>query len=644
MEPSSIQGDQRSLFPSAAMRTTCGLIAIMAVGVVTFFPVLTAGFVSRDDAEFLGQASRVRLASWQDLADVFGRYQTPEGAAGTYQPLAILTLAADARLARGAQAPAFQFHLTNLLLHLINTALVFVLIRRLAGGTGWPLLWALLFGLHPIQVESVAWIAQRGTLLGMMFSLLAINIHLNEGHRWWRVLRVMALALLYLAALLSNPIYIGLPVFLLILDLWPLRRTSRLALLEVAPLLLIMGAGWAVQLAIQKVARPVLIPESDSLQMVGENLTSFWQRLVWPIRLSPYYPRLARAGTSFMAMMPIVATMVALAVLPIWALGRSRPLFFAITGAVVMLFTSLRDAPFTDELLGDHYLYTVMIAPLIALAVFVRQRDLTLQRPAGRLVALCGASLVLFFAVLSYSQTYVWQSNTEIFKYTTQLYPQWGRGYCGLVEAALRENDLDAALIHARKAVEVDPKDANTQFYLGTALLLQEDGRGRQAIAPLRRALDSNPNWIACLQNMGVALARAGELDKAIEHFERARDLNPESSAIRQGLGNAYLQVNRPASARRELEIALKDQNDPNTHLSLAMAWAAIDVPVMARRHLAVALAKQPRLAERAAQSETLRRACEATELESLLRDTASMPVDPAMDANWPTARSAKGS
>jgi tetratricopeptide (TPR) repeat protein len=188
--------------------------------------------------------------------------------------------------------------------------------------------------------------------------------------------------------------------------------------------------------------------------------------------------------------------------------------------------------------------------------------------------------------------------------------------------------------------VRIAPEDPGIQFYLGTTLLLHKDGRSAEAVAPLRKALRSNPNWIACLQNLGVALVKSGHTEKAVAYLERARDLDPDSAAIRTGLGHAYLRLQRPSAARAELQIALRHRNDPIIHLGLAMAWAENDADDQARRHLAIALARDPHLAERAAASPALRRLGGEQEL---LDDRDVRTPTPPLDIELPAARRAGG-
>lgn len=618
-----------------------GLLVLLVCGAV-FSPVLSAGFLSRDDGVHLRQAAQLSTLTRADLLAAFQTYSRPSESAGLYQPLTLLSLALDARLTTDPNAPAFQFHLTSLALHLINVGLVFLLIRRLSGSLAWGAVLSLLFGLHPIQTETVAWISQRGMLLGTFFALLALHAymrHLAAVHRWWLIPATIG----YCAAVFSMPIFIGLPVWMLMLDLWPARRQGWRPITEKLPMFVILLVAGVVHIAVSRHIPPRLTDDIGSMTLLAGSLAGFVERLSWPFQLAPYYP-LAADGVSALRWVWWIAVPVLLIGTALWSFRRSMPLFVAVCGMLLLICPALQNVAYGSQLLGDSFLYAVLLAPLMAVAAWLRTRGSSWSRPRVRLSAIGLAAIVCVLAVHAYMQTFVWQSSRDLYEYTIARYPTWPRAYTGLVEAYLQENEFDSALYHAERAARIAPDDATTQFYLGTTLLLHHGSRSAEAIAPLEKALRSNPNWIACLQNLGIALARSGQTDRAISYLEKARDLEPESASIRIGLGHAYLRVERPASARRELQEALRYQNNPMIHLGLAMAWAANDAPDQARRHLAAALAKDPGLAGRIAAMPELRHLGVDLDAGGRTGDPFDHLTDPeTIGAELPAARNARG-
>ena len=625
----------RPVAAPSGVNAICTALGVALVCGAVLQPVLMAGFVSRDDGKYLSQAGRIRDLGREDVRAAFSSYSLPAETGGYYQPLTLLSLALDARLATDHSTTPFQFHLTNLTIHLANVLLVFFLLRQFGATLWFCALGSLLFGLHPIQTASVAWVSQRGTLLGGFFAITAVTCHariVRGGSLWW----CTPATLLYAAAILCHPLLLPLPIVMLLLDVWPGRRSGWAPIIEKAPLLAVFLIGASLQIMVHS-RRPSLISsELGSFEVIGGSLVSFVTRIAWPPAVSVFYPA-DRTIVSSMNLAAIVAVAAGLIVVGAWSFRRSRAVFTALCGAVVLTCPALLDAAYADSLLGDKYLYLVLLVPLIALAVRIQALTGPTRR---RMVGYLAGSAVAICATYSYLQTFAWLSSRDMYEETVRRFPRWPRGYTGLVEAYLQDSDLDTALQYAERAVRVAPQDPDIQFYLVTTLLRHRVSLSAEAVAPLRKAPRSNPNWIACLQNLGVALAKSGHNDKAIEYLEKARDLDPASAAIRTGLGHAYLRVQRPAAARAELQEALRHKNDPIIHLGLAMAWAENDADDQARRHLAIALSRDPSLAERAAASPALRRLGEASEL---LPDVAPDRSLPMLDAELPAARRAGG-
>ena len=705
-----------------------------------YYPTLSAGFANHNDQRYAILAGHIRasasgalseqLPSWRDvIARVFsaGRIHRPAGSAGIYQPLVELSFVWDGRVAGDLRSLPFQFHFTNLLIHLINVALVFVLVLKLAAGVGrdrariWAVLLCLLFALHPVQVESVAWVSQRMTLLGAMFVLMALNCYLRHAqvaagtggrlplarpranrtvlgvisHLMLRYRWLLPVGLFYAAAILCRPMFLALPVVLFLLDAWPLRRFARCGaaaqklfhnsldaaprglkpaalqgietakrlgirlVIEKLPLLAILCVGLGFQYALNaRVLSPHMVPvahiqaasDTQGIGLSAHTFVSLAARLSWPFRLSPYQPRSTTVGGTGLGAAFDVAFLLLVATALAWSFRRRRAIFTALAGGVLVLLPALWQASYSPRLLSDQYLYGVLILPIMVMAAWLGEHfpfgALRLHAAGTQRVGIVVISaVVVLFLFLSRAQSHVWRSGRELYAQTTSIYPTWAFGYVGLVESHIQADDLDAALEAAEKAADIAPDDSSTQFYLGTVLLLCHDERSRKAIPLLESALETDPDWIECLQNLGVALARNGMSAEAITYFERARDLEPGSAGIRIGLGNAYLKVHRFASARGEFQEALRQRNDSAANLGLAIAWAGNGVPEYARRHLAAAVAKDPTVAARAARSEQLRRLHDLPGFDTLLDlSDHSTGTGDASIAESPPARRAHGS
>ncbi len=588
------------------MLAVCACLGILVFVGTIYYSLLTADFVSSDDHRY-ANAGRSWARHIADFGDVFtsGQIHTPAGTGGYYQPLTILSFMLDAYVVEDWNAASYRFHLTNIALHLFNVLMVFLIARRLSRTLVWPVLLSLGFALHPVQVESVAWIAQRMTLLGGSFTLLALYCHVRYGEtgrtRWyWPVIP------LYAAAVLCRPLFIALPVVLLVLNVWPHRRVGWRPIVEKTPLFVIAILAALVQ---SDVHRYATAPRGGGgIGLIWHALASLTARLFWPVGLSPHQPMSATVGGAALGAWFDILVVALIAVALVWSLRRSKPVFAAVCGALLLVFPALLEAPHGDLLLGDQYLYLAWVVPIIAFAAWLGMNPGWLHRFRGRWVAIALAAVVSLFAVQSYSQALVWESERSLHIRTTELYPDWYYGYVGLVQSCIEETSFDEALRIARRAVELAPDEPTTQYYLGTVLLLHQDGRSAEAIEPLQRALAATPGWIDCLRNLGMAMGKSGRHDEAIVYLQKARALQPASAGIRVGLGYAYLKVERFSSARGEFAEALRHENTASAHLGLAIAWAGNEMPDRARRHLAAAVAKDPRFVERARRSPELLR------------------------------------
>lgn len=617
--------------PSPTMTAICCLLATLVVVGAILAPLVTADAAGPGDQRIVYRSPDVWTITWDTALYAFRRFETPAGTGGYYQPLVYLTYMADARLTGSSDARPFFFHVGNLGLHLLNVGLVFGLVRRLSGSVVWAVLLALLFGLHPIQVASVASIEQRYTLLGASFALAAIACHLRlgrtEGAMWMPVVM-----LCYMGAVLSNPLLVGLPLFLLLLDGWPLRRFSGRVVVEKIPLFLTMLTVVGIHAWAR--AGAAVVGTDGYATLLLRSLAGFAQRLAFPFALSPVYPVVDPApavGAGELAVVLLACAALAL------SFRGARVLFTALAGVAVFALPALVDLPYSAELLGDEYLYLALLPPIIVTAAWMRI-DRGALRPRVALAAgVATASLIGLFGLASNRYTAAWENGAAFFERIVRTHPDWVPGYAGLVDWHLRR-DPQQALRWARAAAEAAPDSGLAQFCVGTALLQLED-RADDAIAPLRRALDTNPQWPECLQNLGTALARTGRSEEAVSYLEKARDLAPRSSDVRIGLGYTYLDLDRPGDARRELQVALKHRNQPLVHMGLAMAWARQGVLGYAMRHLQTAIQRDRRYAARAARTPEFDVLADHPGFAALI-ETGTEPAEAGRPTPWdfPTA------
>ena len=435
-------------------------------------------------------------------------------------------------------------HLTNLLFHLANTLLVFLVLRRMTGATWRAALVAALFALHPLHVESVAWVAERKDVLSTFFGLLALGAYARYVERpgpLWYGLLLASFAL----SLLAKAMLVTLPAVLLLLDYWPLRRfparggplgapeaagrpTPVLRLLvEKAPLLALSAAFCVVALLAKPEATAVTLTRSPLDGRVANALTAYaayLRKMVWPSDLAVSYPH---AGAHW-SWPPVLAAALVLGSLTALAVGlrRRRPALLVgwlwYLGTLVPVIGLLQ---FNLQSMADRYTYFPLIGIFLALAWGVPEHWATQTRPRVWLAVGAGAALAAC-AAFTVFQIPTWQDDETLWRHALRVTENnsWAEFELGtyLYNHGRREEG-EARL---RRAVRLDADDAPALQNLGLVFL--DQGKVEDALGLFTRATAAAPKVGLYQNSKGLALVRQGKMDEAQHAFEEAIRLAPE--------------------------------------------------------------------------------------------------------------------
>lgn len=496
---------------STAARTSSpskGDALLVCAAVLAFLPVLRAGFLGWDDP-IMALDPRLTL----DAAGL--RWMLTSLHTGLYQPATWLSMAVD-RALWGERA--FGFHLTSLLLHGLNAVLFHHLCRRLLRDPRAALLAALLFAVHPLGAESVAWVSERKGLLSTAFALLTALLHL-EGRRGLS-------AACFAAALASKATAVGLPVALLFLggrlrDLWP-----HLALSAAAGLL---GA----QAAIGAPSRGL----ADRLTLFGYGLAFYPRKLLWPAGLGPLY----EAPVPAAALWPAAVLSAAACAAAAWAAARREGARQALACYGALVFPTLGLVSHGRQLAADRYGYLACL-PLFALA----------GAGLARLPRLAVAAVLAGLVALSTRQSGFWRDDLSLWSRAVAVWPESAVAQSNLAVALSRAGADAGAVERARAAVRVDPGYAPARDAFGAALLRL--GHPDEAAEQLRAAarLDWKPSRDARLAraefNRGNRLLKAKRLRPARWRFETAARLDPSFEPARRNRALAIAAAARPST------------------------------------------------------------------------------------------------
>src|SRR2546425_291030 len=578
-----------------------------------FLPALQNQFVSWDDAENFLDNPHYRGLGWTHLRWMWTTHL------GHYIPLTWMTLGLDYLL--WGMNPV-GYHLTNLLLHAANAVVFFFVVRRLLARAlpspsehGYALavssgVAALVFAIHPLRVESVAWVTERRDVLSGLFYLVAILLYLRacergaRGRGWyWLSVAVFG------CALLSKSMVVNLPIVLLILDVYPLRRLggavgwwsepARRVYVEKIPFVLLAAAASAValmaQLSHNTMVSVVQLSALGRLALSVYGLSFYLWKTVAPVNLSPLYelpPTVNPWAPPFLLSYGLVLAITAI----VLALRRRVPgLPAAWVVYIVVLLPVLGIFQSGPQITADRYTYLAGLG----WAILAGAGLLSCWHATRFLIPSCAVCLISGLGVLTWNQVQVWHDSEKLWSHAAAIDPRSPVGQYSLGLALVRQGKLTEAIEHFKTALQIKPKYPDAHTNVGAALAdqgklaeaidyyreapqskpddalahynwgvaLARQGKMEEAIGHYRQALQSKPNYAEAHNNVGAALADQGKLAEAIDHYRQALHNKPDFALGHYNWGLALAQQGKPAEASEHYQQALHiDPNDADAH------------------------------------------------------------------------------
>jgi protein O-mannosyl-transferase len=514
-----------------------------------YLPSLYYPFVNWDDPKTIANNLHIRSLDFNSIKWLFSNF-----CLGFWAPLTLLSQAVDYRL--GGLNP-FQYHLTNLALHAINTLLVFFLARKLL-----PLVWkdpdqggepafttisgaflaALMFGLHPIHVEPVVWVTGRKDLLCGFFYLLSLLAYLGYAasptSKSWRLYLTL---LLFLFALMSKPMAITLPLVLLILDGWPLGRLSRecsKAILEKIPFFVVaLIFGY---LAIKAESSVEAMPDLEiypwDLRMMNafHSLVFYLVKIVWPQNLAALYPMTGIKTYSISTIGSAVAVIIISAACFIY---RRKFPYLAAAWFLYLVFLSpvLGIFQVGGHAAADRYMYLTALCPFLvvsaAVARFLSDKRLVLASLAF--------ALAVTLAVGTIQQAKTWGNSVTLWENVIRINPgESSIAFTNLGDAYHNAGRLEEALAAFNRAIAINPSHVNSQN--GRATVFFKQGRLEEATAGFMTAIRIDPKYAIAHYNLGFALGQMGRTAEAMKEVQEALRLDPHYAQAYNNLGVLY--------------------------------------------------------------------------------------------------------
>lgn len=591
--------------------TDAGWIALLLLAtLIAYAPMAGNGFVTFDDNYYI--TDNPHVTGGLTAANIRWAFTTTYY--GIYHPLAWLSHMVDIELF-GLWAPGHHAH--SLLIHLLSTALFYLFLRRTTGACVPAVLAAAIFALHPLQVQSVAWATERKNMLSGLFTMLILLGWQRYAARPTRG-RYLAVVLLFVTGLLAKSSLIALPAALLLIDLWPLQRLTLASpwreawplIREKLPLLpfSLLASVINVQGARHSVNADVLLTFEDwpLANRLGNMLMAYegyLARFAWPADLTFFYPfplegwPVTRLLTAWLAL----ASLTALAFL----LGRRQPAALVGWGwFLIVLLPNNGLAQYGMQLLADRYIYL----PILGLAMAVAWLAATARRRTAAYALLAAA--VLAGVPRTRSLVHTWRDDRSFFGHAVAVSPDpWTVTYAHLYlgKTAFLDQRFRDARGHFLESIR-GARLAEAHNNLAACDLAA--GRIDDAINGCMRALFLNPRLIRAHYNLGIALSRRGDLERAALAFAAAADLSAEARTRGGGeqikrevvdddalsnLGAIRFQQGRTEEAMSHYRAALTvNPRHASAHYNLANALEMSGQPAAARPHYAEALRLNP--------------------------------------------------
>jgi Flp pilus assembly protein TadD len=558
-----------------------GAAAIVAATLAVYAAVASFGFVSLDDPLYVARNPAVAGGlSWSGVVWAF-----QAAYAANWHPLTWISHMADVSL---FGLDAGRHHLVNLALHVANTLLLLWALVRMTGAPGRSLVVAAIFALHPLHVESVAWIAERKDVLSGLFALVTIAAYAEYARSpsWWRYAIVaVALAL----GLLSKPMLVTLPCVLLLLDWWPLARvreagtassvpiaTWRRVVVEKLPLVALSAMSSVLTIVAQEAGGALRAQEVYSFATRLANATTsvsiYLVQAIWPAKLAVFYP----FRTHVPAMTVAAAALVVLG-LTVLAVVRARRWPWLFTGwfwYLGMLVPVIGVVQVGSQAHADRYTYLPLVGASIALVWGLHALAGRVHVPA-RVAAAVAVVVLAAFAWAAHTQVQYWRDGMTLWRRAVDVVPDNFRAHASLGILLADEDRRDEAIPHLRAAVAGEPDFTEVHRALGR--LLMESGDTSGAASHLREVVRLDPGSAVARSQLGLALAAAGQLDDGLSALEQAVLMAPSDPEVQNNLGATLAQAERFADAIPHFERATRVRPDFElAHFNLALALAKL--------------------------------------------------------------------
>jgi len=597
-------------------------LALIALTSTAYWGIKDHDFVSYDDHVYVVSNAHVQgPLSWKNVAWAFG-----STSAANWHPLTWLSHMLDVQLF--GLNPAGH-HLTSLLIHIANVVLLFWLLHVITGALWQSALVSAVFAIHPLNVESVAWVAERKNVLSALFWLLTMCAYVWYARKpaWDRYLLVF---LSFAGAVMCKPMVVTLPFALLLLDYWPLGRLKQATsaavedkgqqsnrrarqtetkraypirtvaqlLIEKAPLLLLAIVSSMITVKAQQSGGAIGSIESFPLLMRIENAlvsyVTYLRDAIYPFRLAVFYPHPGQLLPAW----KLGLSLLGLAGVTVLALVRAKRFRYLPVGWLWYLGTLVPVIGIVQAGLqsrADRYAYIPLIGIFI-IAVWAAFDWAKLRPLRGKLLAVSSTSVLIVLTFTTRIQSSYWQNSMTLFQHALAVTEKNYVAENNLGELLAQQGRSNEAAAHFSSALDMNPRFAHARHNMG--MMLVQRGKLDEAIDEFSKAVEIDPRLVDAYNKLGAALASKGRLDEAATNFSKALEIDPAYASAHANLGSIYEQQGKTDDAIESFANALRFMADntmsAQTHFRLGKLLTRTGKRNEAQEHYREALRLKP--------------------------------------------------
>ena len=535
-------------------------LGLALIVIVPFYQTSQFSFVIYDDTRFI--LGNKNIQAGFDQSSFSWAFTTMSG--NNWQPLTWLSLMLDYKM-YGRNAGGY--HVTNVLMHLVNTLLLFLIFGKMTGRL-WPSGFvAALFAVHPLHVESVAWVAERKDVLSAMFWLLTMGVYAYYAASP-SLKRYIWVVIAFILGLMAKPMLVTLPVVLLLLDYWPLRRfqgntfiAGRRLILEKIPLLFLSAIVSAITIYSQGSTGAMKalgsIGLTDRMANAVISYGAYAAKMLWPMNLACLYPYPAFFPISIMLLSTIFLGAVSflsfryIRTAPYLAVG-----WFWFLGTLVPVIGMIQVG---SQAMADRYTYIPLIGLFIVIAWGVP--NLLKGNPFYRyFIPVAAGTTILLLMVMTFNQTGVWKDSRALFEQAIAVTEGNYVAHNNLGSYLMAHNHFAEAAIHFEKVVQMKP---DNEYYLNNlGMALYRQNRSDEAMTYYLRAMTVNPRFADSYYNAADVCLSRGRDNEALEYYQKALHLLPGNAGAENNIAAILVRQKKLDEAIIYFRAAIKHHPD----------------------------------------------------------------------------------